>query len=186
DDDASAEALAPDAAAGGTADAAPERWYGEVAMLGDALSRDIEGVTRRHAARLRADRLLPNLGALPEAQVRDHTGTIVCEVAHLLVAIGETAGRAPELLRDGSEILRLVAELHGAQRHRLGWSEPHFAHEAELLCEEVVGTLRHAAAEGTPDGRALAHATVLVRRLLEQARQTSIRGLHIAQVVAAT
>ncbi|MDF1506097.1 hybrid sensor histidine kinase/response regulator, partial [Roseisolibacter sp. H3M3-2] len=34
DDDASAEALAPDAAAGGAAGAVPERWYGEVAMLG--------------------------------------------------------------------------------------------------------------------------------------------------------
>ena len=170
----------------GVADAfVMEGWYRSIGALGSALASDIESVAQHLAARLRADGSLPNMRTLPEAQLRDHVTTTIAEIAHVLTVLGETEGRAPELLRDGSEILRVVAELHGAQRHRLGWGEPHFAQESELLFAEIVTTLRRASIAGALPGDALTLATALVQRLLEQSRQTSLRSFRVAQQVGA-
>jgi hypothetical protein len=166
-------------------DGAPTTWYPGLAALGSALASEVEAIVRQHAVRLRADRSLPNMLTLPEPQLRDHTATLVGEIADVLTVTGQTEGRAPELLRDGGEILRVVAELHGAQRHRLGWSEAHFAREVELLRAEIVPALQRAAARGAGGGEALTQASALVERLLEQSRQTSLRGFHGAERMAA-
>ena len=164
---------------------APPTWYPGVAALGSALASEVEAVMRGHVARLRAERSLPNMQTLPEAQLRDHTGTLVGEIAYVLTVTGQTEGRAPELLRDGGEILRVVAELHGAQRHRLGWSEAHFAREVELLAAEIGEALARAAARGAANAEALTQSGALVQRLLEQSRQTSLRGFRGADRVGA-
>ena len=174
---------APDAARGALPRPSAATTSPTIAALGVALAPEIGPITREHAARLRADDALPNLEAVPEAQLRDHLSTLVNEIAQVLIVTGETQGRAPELLRDGSEILRLVSELHGAQRQRLGWTEVHVAHEVELLHAAVVAALGRAAVAGSADGDALAQAMVLVRRLLEQSRQASLRGFRVAQQV---
>jgi signal transduction histidine kinase len=155
--------------------------YPELAVLGSALASGVEAIVRQHAARLRTDRSLPNVRSLPEAQLRDHMSTLVGEIAHVLVVTGETEGRAPELLRDGSEILRLVSELHGVQRYRLGWREEHFAHELALLHTELVAALRQAARESAVDGDVLTWATDLVQRLLDQSGQMSLHGFRRAR-----
>ena len=54
-----------------------------------------------------------------------------------LTVLGETCGSDPELLADGGHLQRLVAELHGAQRHRLGWSEADIERETKILVAEV-------------------------------------------------
>jgi hypothetical protein len=155
--------------------------YAGVAALGTALASEIETIIQRHAAQLRADRTLPNVNALPDPQLRDHTSTLVTEIAHVVTVIGQTEGRAPELLRDGSEILRLVSELHGAQRHRLGWDEAHFAGEIDLLHAEIEAALRRAAQRGAGDGAALEQTLGLIRRVLEQSRRMSLRGFQRAR-----
>ncbi|MFL5537693.1 MAG: GAF domain-containing protein, partial [Longimicrobiaceae bacterium] len=48
--------------------------------------------------------------------------TLVADVAQSMVVLGGSAETGPRLLRDGSRIQRLVAELHAEQRRRLGWS----------------------------------------------------------------
>ncbi|MGZ8411689.1 MAG: ATP-binding response regulator [Gemmatirosa sp.] len=160
--------------------------YQAIATLGMAIAARIEPIARAHAARLQDDASLPNVKTLPEAQLRNHMSTLVNEVAQVLIVTGETQARAPELLRDSSEILRLVSELHGAQRQRLGWNEAHIAREVDLLHAEVVATLGREAAAGSADGDALAQAMVLVHRLLEQSCQASLRGLRVAQQVHTT
>src|SRR3712207_8720142 len=47
------------------------------------------------------------------------------------------------LMQDGIEIQRLIAERHGAQRARLGWTEETLRRECEILSEEVERALRH-------------------------------------------
>ena len=169
---------APRARAGGAAQRArlPTRRGDRRTLLGD-----VEVVTRHHVARMRADATLPHVGTLNDAQARDHVATIVCEIAQVLVIVGETGDRGRELLRDGSEILQLVAELHGAQRHRLGWDEADFAREAAMLREEMDAALRRAARAAPGEDLALREATRITHRVLEQACQTSLRGFRVAR-----
>jgi signal transduction histidine kinase len=155
--------------------------YQRLTALGTILATEIEPVVQQHVARLRADRSLPNVERLSDAQLRDHLSTLVNEIAHVLRVTGETEARAPEMLRDGSEILRLVSELHGGQRERLDWDEEHVAREVELLHEEIEARLRHAASLESTDVNALEQAMLLVQRLLERSRQASSRGFRVAR-----
>ena len=65
--------------------------------------------------------------------------SLIVRAAQLLA---ETRGRASDLLRDGAEIQRLLAELHGAQRYRLGWTEGEIARDVDLLSQQIVDTIR--------------------------------------------
>jgi signal transduction histidine kinase len=172
---------ADDGAARGAAARLAPSAYLTIAELGKELASETEPIARAHAGRLRSDPSLADVVALPEAQLRDHLSTLVNEIAQVLIVTGETEARAPELLRDGSDILRLVSELHGAQRQRLGWTEAHIAHEVELLHAEVVVALGRAPAAASADADVLTQVMVLVRRLLEQSRQASLRAFRVAQ-----
>jgi hypothetical protein len=66
--------------------------------------------------------------------------------------IGETRGRAPELLADGGQLQRVMAELHGGQRHRLGWSESDLEREGPLFLAEVERAIRAAVDTGVDTG----------------------------------
>ena len=79
---------------------------------------------------------------LSGVQLRDHATPFVGLLASQLTIVGETQGGEPELLGDGGHVQRLMAELHGAQRHRLGWSEADIEREVEILYNEVVRAIR--------------------------------------------
>jgi hypothetical protein len=57
------------------------------------------------------------------------------------MVIGETRGQDPELLRDGAQAQRLMSELHGAQRYRLGWREEDIERETAYLIAAVESTI---------------------------------------------
>jgi hypothetical protein len=68
----------------------------------------------------------------------------------------------------------MLADRHGAQRQRLGWTPPALEREWRLFAEEVHRMIRrsaHVVAEST-----VAEANVIIDRFLEQARQTSLRS----------
>jgi hypothetical protein len=73
-------------------------------------------------ARLRQDPLLRNGQETDRVQLENHTATFLVDIGLALVTLDEGGGE-PELLRDGTEIQRLIAHRHGAQRARLGWTE---------------------------------------------------------------
>ncbi len=156
--------------------------YEAVRSIGVRLTREADAVVSRYAARLRADPAIPNAAVLPEAQLRDHATTVVSEIATALTVLGEMRGVAPDLLRDGGEVQRLLAELHGAQRYRLGWGEAHIVREKALLGEELEAALA-SAAKAVPSDRSAAaarHAGDVARHILEQAKQTSLRAHRFA------
>jgi hypothetical protein len=81
------------------------------------------------------------------------------------------------LIVDGAAIQRLIAERHGAQRQRLGWTEEelrreHAALEAEV--ERVV--LDSSLLTGSPPSDALP----LLRLILQEAEQVSVQGFREA------
>jgi hypothetical protein len=80
-------------------------------------------------------------------------------------------------MQDGVEIQRLIAERHGAQRARLGWTEATLKRECEILSEEVERALRHKLGEG---GGRLDEGLAVIRRQLDEATRIGIRALQRA------
>ena len=115
--------------------------YAILEALSARLASEAETIATRYVAALRADPNFPGSGELPAVQLRDHATPFVGLIADQLRAIGETRGEAPELLRDGGHLQRTMAELHGAQRYRLGWRESDVERETLILRDEIVRTL---------------------------------------------
>ena len=174
--------------------------------LGVRLAGDAETIAQRYVAALRADDRFPGARELPAVQLRDHATPFLGLLASQLMVLGETRGRAPELLRDGGQVQRLMAELHGAQRHRLGWTEADIERETAILLAEVeraiqgaIDTSATSAVEaraaggaggpGDTDGAEISgaavrvaaqYATDVARHVLEQEAQRSLRAYRFA------
>jgi hypothetical protein len=173
--------------------------------LGVRLAADAETVAERYVASIRADDRFPGARDLPTVQLRNHATPVVGLLATQLMVIGETRGQAPELLGDGGQVQRLMDELHGAQRHRLGWTEADIERETPLLRVEVERALRAAVDieavagvapeamadidDSTISERAVAaaaqYAVDVVHHVLERGMRTAIRSLRFAKAADA-
>jgi hypothetical protein len=142
--------------------------------VGEGLLAEAERVLAAFVARLRTDGGTPSARSLGDPQVQDHTITFIADVGQCLVTIAEDGPQTAEMLRDGSEIQRLIAVRHGAQRARLGWTEREMRREWALLGEEIAGVVRQL---GAPDADA-ARALTLVDRFVARAADESSRGFH--------
>ena len=174
--------------------------YDILLALSGRLASEAETVSQRYVGVLRADGRFPGAHGLPLVQLRDHVTPFVGLIADQLMTIGETRGQAPELLRDGGQLQRTMAELHGVQRYRLGWTEEHLSLEAPLLLAEIQRTLdaavdtsasRAAVDAIAPNGPTLsdravlttsAYASAVVRNVLQQAAGTAIRAFRFARM----
>ncbi|PYP68517.1 MAG: hypothetical protein DMD26_01775 [Gemmatimonadetes bacterium] len=102
--------------------------------------------------------------------------TYLANLGGMLIAIEDTGGQPSSLLTDGADIQRLVAERHGAQRARLGWSEDAVRQEYRLLAEELRRVIRrHARAVSQT---AVDEGLTILMRAVEQGEESSIRGLQ--------
>jgi hypothetical protein len=142
--------------------------------VGRGLLDEIDVALDAFAARLRTDPLVPRAAGLSEADLIDHTASLVADIAQCLLELGRQEGDLEGLMRDGSEIQRLVAELHGAQRARLGWTEEALRREFAVLGEELDAAVgrRAGPADDAPG------ATRLVARFLEHAEEVSVQRLR--------
>jgi PAS domain S-box-containing protein len=162
------------------------------------LASEAETIAERYVGAIREDGRFPGAGELPAVQLRDHATPFVGLLASQLMAIGETRGQAAELLGDGGHVQRLMAELHGAQRHRLGWSEADIERETPLLLAEFEQAIRGAldaaatagAGDGAPPGSGIPDAAVraaaqyaadVARQILDQATRTAVRSYRFAK-----
>ena len=154
-------------------DAAQVRGLSEV---GELVLHEIETILEGLALRIRGDDRIPKAKTLRFSQLVDHVPTYLANLGGMLIAIEDTGGQPSSLLTDGADIQRLVAERHGAQRARLGWSEDAVRQEYRLLAEELTRVIRRHA-------RAVSQAAVdegltILMRALEQGEESSIRGLQ--------
>jgi hypothetical protein len=125
-------------------------------------------------ARLRTDASIPQAHSLRFWELADHAGTFVADVSEVLIALPAGDVRAV-LAADASDIQRVVAERHGAQRARLGWTADGLRREWRILGEEIEHTIkRHATDAGEPS---IGEATAIIRRLVAQAEEASCRAL---------
>jgi signal transduction histidine kinase len=142
--------------------------------LGNALAHGAEAITYALGERIRADPGTPVPPDLDRVQLADHTSTLLVDLGLSLAALGDASGE-PALAHDGTEIQKVIAEKHGAQRARLGWNEDAMRREFEILREEAESAVRSALVDGP--GVDLDAGLALLGRLLDQAEELSVRGL---------
>jgi signal transduction histidine kinase len=147
-----------------------------IEAAGRELTCHVDDVMEAYLRRVRADARVPHAREADDVELLDHAATLVADVAQSMVVLGSSSGDAPRLLRDGSRIQRLVAELHAEQRRRLGWSEAELRRDFEVLREEVESCLR--TASPTPD--AADAATAVAGRLLRQSERVGVQAHRAA------
>ena len=146
--------------------------------VGEALLRETDAIVDEVVARLRREPSMPAARALRFTQLSDHTTTLVADIAGALVVLEDVRGEPSPILADSAEIQRFVAERHGIQRARLGWTVEALAREFAIIREEIEFAVERAfPAEGA--GR-VGEAIALVERQLDQAREASTRALERA------
>lgn len=149
---------------------------GAVKALTAAVLARVDEISSAYVARLREEMEVHDLSSVSEPYIRDHADTLITEIVHAATVLAETNGKASDLLRDGAEIQRLLAELHGAQRYRLGWTESEIATDVDTLSAEIVETIGKMDAD-KPTAEFVADVVV---KILDQWKQTSIRGYRFA------
>ncbi|HSJ08693.1 MAG TPA: HAMP domain-containing sensor histidine kinase [Longimicrobiales bacterium] len=143
----------------------------ELRTIGLTLLREIDTVADAYVKRLRME-MPERVAGLEDAQLRDHLPTWVAEMAQVLMDLGAGTSHSIQL-RDGVEIRRVMADLHGSQRAELGWTEDAMRREMTILAEEIerVTHVRDA------DSRAAEAARLITSRLIEEASVISLRAL---------
>ncbi|CAN5755091.1 hypothetical protein BH23GEM5_BH23GEM5_07390 [soil metagenome] len=144
--------------------------------VGHILVQHADLLVQRLGDRIQADPAIPNAKALDRAQLEDHIGTFLLDMGKSLIALDEGGGE-PAMMRDGSEIQRMIAELHGEQRFRVGWTADEVRRETVILWEEIETLIRREAPTRTDAD--VAGALEILHRLLQQAEQSSLRGFAV-------
>jgi signal transduction histidine kinase len=152
------------------------RTYG-LAEIGTHVRRHVEDVLGSIAARLRADPAFPQAAELRRSELEDHQLAFLTDVVQSLVVIDETGGVESDLYRDGSEIQRVVAGLHGRMRYRQGWTAEQLDGESVIMGEEVEALIRRHVPAGVGD---VTVALEVVRHLIEQGRVVSAQAYRQA------
>jgi PAS domain S-box-containing protein len=151
--------------------------------IGAALAAEAGPAVRAWVVRLRADAAIPTSpgpGRPPytDLELEDHAATFVTDVGLAVRTLGDGGSDAAALLRDGTAILALVAERHGAQRARLGWPEAAVEREFAILAQVLGDAVARLA--GPADAPAAERAAGTVAQLLAQAARRSLGGFRLA------
>jgi hypothetical protein len=153
--------------------------FGEVA---DRLRGDLLDVVARWADRARRDPVTgPTLAERPRADVEDHVLAFVADLAQALAILDGGAEAERTMLQDGADVQRLLAERHGRQRHRLGFTADQLAREHALLAEELAAAVRRRVPASAGDVDA---ALATLGRLVRRAADHAARGYRRAAAEA--
>ena len=178
-------AARPEEVAGGAAPAGERRGRSRYArglsVVGEAALEEIERVLSGYAARLRSDPATPSARAMDDVDLEDHTATFLADMAQALAAIEAAHGEPSANLRDGTLIQRVIAERHGSQRARLGWSEAELRREFEVLREELAHAVRRRVRDA--DGVELEEALGLFARFIAHAEAASRRTMAVTAIL---
>ena len=180
---ATEERGAPAAREGDDAPAPPQTLASRtrgLAEVGDALMHEIEHILDGFVARMRAEPLMPVAPALKYSQLADHVGAMLADIAAALVTLEDSHGTPTMLLADTADLQRFIADRHGSQRARLGWTSEAFARESALLREEVDRAIRRCFTDPASQPQ-VDEALGVVHRYLEQSAETSGRALERAR-----
>ena len=150
-----------------------------LAAVGDALMQEIEHIIDAFVVRLRGEPSMPAAPTLKYSQLADHVGAMLADIAAALVTLEDTAGTPTLLLADTADLQRFIADRHGAQRARIGWTVPALARENVLLQEEVERAIRRCFTDPSCAPQ-VDEALGVVKRYLDQSAESSRRALERA------
>lgn len=142
--------------------------------LGERLGARVDALVDELVEALRGEPGVRRLGLLSLAQLEDHLPALLAGIAQSLVILAETPGDPSLSIRDGTEIQRLVADRHGAQRYRIGWAEEMVHREYDLLRRIVARDV--SAADGVTPA-----ALGALNEFFDYAERTSIKGHRLAK-----
>jgi signal transduction histidine kinase len=148
---------------------------GVLVCVGRAVLKEVDQIMTAFTERLREDATFGDSGGLGDADLRDHGVAFLTDIAQSLVAVEQSTVDPIELLRDGGEIQRVISELHGAQRARLGWGPAQVKREFDILREEVERSVRRQTPQ-VPEADLRKGIDVLIR-CLDLAERISERAL---------
>jgi signal transduction histidine kinase len=168
-----ADAQPPDA----SSTAGPMSRTRGLADIGDTLMHEMEAILDAFVAQLRHEPLMPAAPTLRYSQLVDHTGAMLADIASALITLDESRGAPSSLLLDSADIQRFVADRHGLQRARLGWTVEALARESEILRTEIERSVRRCFSD-PKFAPQVEEALGVIRRYIEQGLETSRRALE--------
>ena len=148
----------------------------DLARVGEAFVAEVVPILRIWTSRLRTEKPFPDVERLTDAELEDHAATFLTDVALALRILDGDTDEPSASMRDGTAIMKLIGERHGAQRARLGWPESALVRELALLAEEVDEAIGRIGKHFSPV--TIEHARRVVARLLEQSARVSIKGFR--------
>ena len=139
--------------------------------------QEIEQIIDSFVERVRKDPAMPTAPSLKYSQIADHVGAMLADIAAALVTLEDSGGAPTMLLTDAADLQRFIADRHGVQRARLGWTTDALARQHVILREETDSAIRRHLPDPEVPG-AVDEALGIVHRYLELAAETSRRGLE--------
>ena len=141
--------------------------------LGELLVATAPDIVAAVVDNLRGDPQMARAREVTRAELEDHIATYLSDIGQLFAILDERGAARLPLLLDGTAIQHLIAERHGAQRRRLGWTEDELRREHAILVAEVERVVTDASMlTGSPPNDTIA----LLRVLLDETLEISLRG----------
>ena len=145
--------------------------------LGELLVVSASSIVDTVVDRLRGDPEIPRARLVTRTELEDHIATYLSDIGQLFAIVDERGTERLPLLIDGAAIQHLIAERHGAQRQRLGWTEDELRREHATLIAEVERiVLDSSLLTGSPPSDTLP----FLRLILQEAEDVSVRGFREA------
>ncbi|HKG92910.1 MAG TPA: ATP-binding protein [Gemmatimonadaceae bacterium] len=146
------------------------------AAIGALLATSVPGIVNALTEQLRADPETAGARSAAPIDLEDHTATFLADIAQSFAILDDHGAHRVPLIQDGTEIQRLIAQKHGAQRRRLGWSEAAVHREFAILRREVESALLRgtAASPNAPIEESMA----LLSLFLREAEEISLSGFR--------
>jgi signal transduction histidine kinase len=146
-------------------------------VLSDHLLRRLKPIMDSYVARLRNDPGIPRAGEASDIALRDHVPHFLSGIASLLSHAQSSGPEITAILQGGNAIQRLTLELHGAERHALGWTTDALRRDLTILRDVIENDLE----AGIRADADLLQITEVLKRLFEQAERISLQGWHYAR-----
>ena len=163
-----------------------ERWRAEspdaaarlvgLSEVGRVIHRELPALIDGFVARLRDESIIPGAESLRFSQLCDHLAALTTDLGNLLVVIEEARGETSLNVMESAEIQLYIAERHGRQRARMGWTEQALEREWAIFREELERAIRRGA-QNLPE-TAVAESLLVIERLLETVEDRSRRALQ--------
>ncbi|HSJ33037.1 MAG TPA: ATP-binding protein [Longimicrobiales bacterium] len=154
------------------ADPAVEQYPEGVAEVGRAIQHALDDIKLEFTRELRA--AISVARQLPDAVLQDHVATYVADIGQTLIDLVARSGATP-LVRDGSEIQHLIADLHGRQRALFGWTADSLRREIEILLDVIDRAVRRECRDC--NAADIDAGMQIVQRMIATSEQVSLRHL---------